>query len=32
MALNIQLLETSFAKIKHHAIAFSTSFYNNLFT
>lgn len=32
MTLNIQLLETSFAKIKEREIEFSASFYNKLFT
>lgn len=32
MSLDIQLLETSFAKIKDRSVAFSDSFYNKLFT
>lgn len=32
MNLNIRLLETSFAKVKPQILAFSASFYHNLFT
>lgn len=31
MTLNIQLLETSFCKVKHNAVKFSASFYGHLF-
>lgn len=32
MSLNVELLETSFGKVKPHADEFSSSFYTNLFT